>query len=151
MLCSQVAGVCEWIAPKRPPPPTAQRITSGTGACSLDMYQYLADWFTRLSIARAMKSPNMISTTGRRPVTALPNAAPASASSEIGRVEHALVAELLREAGGRLEDASGRGDVLAEEHDPLVAAHLGRERVANGGAQVGGHPAYSVAVAAGSG
>ena len=31
-----------------------------------------------------MKSPNMISTTGRRPVTALPKAAPASASSEIG-------------------------------------------------------------------
>ena len=31
-----------------------------------------------------MKSPNMISKTGRRPVTAAPNAAPARASSEIG-------------------------------------------------------------------
>ena len=31
-----------------------------------------------------MKSPNMISNTGRRPVAAAPNAAPASASSEIG-------------------------------------------------------------------
>jgi len=48
------------------------------------MYQYLAAWFTRLSIASAMKSPNMISMTGRSPVTALPKAAPASASSEIG-------------------------------------------------------------------
>ena len=48
------------------------------------MYQYFADWLTRLSIGSAMKSPNMISMTGRRPVTAAPNAAPASASSEIG-------------------------------------------------------------------
>jgi hypothetical protein len=31
-----------------------------------------------------MKSPNMISMTGRSPVTAAPNAAPAIASSEIG-------------------------------------------------------------------
>ena len=41
-------------------------------------------WFTRLSITSGRKSPNMISITGRRPHTALPNAAPASASSEIG-------------------------------------------------------------------
>ena len=72
------------MAPKRPPAPTAQRTTSGTLACSFDMYQYLADWFTSESMASGMKSPNMISITGRSPVTALPNAAPASASSEIG-------------------------------------------------------------------
>ncbi len=35
-------------------------------------------------MASGMKSPNMISITGRSPVTAAPNAAPASASSEIG-------------------------------------------------------------------
>ena len=28
-------GICEWIAPKRPPAPTADRIMSGTHACSL--------------------------------------------------------------------------------------------------------------------
>src|SRR3954470_3200066 len=48
------------------------------------MYQYFAAWLTRLSIASGRKSPNMISTTGRSPATALPNAAPAIASSEIG-------------------------------------------------------------------
>ena len=48
------------------------------------MYQYFAAWLTSESIGSAMKSPNMISKTGRSPVTAAPNAAPASASSEIG-------------------------------------------------------------------
>jgi hypothetical protein len=48
------------------------------------MYQYLADWFTTLSIARKRKSPNMISSTGRSPLIAAPKAAPAIASSEIG-------------------------------------------------------------------
>jgi hypothetical protein len=72
------------MAPKRPPAPTADRTTSGTLACSFETYQYFAAWFTRLSIGRAMKSPNMISMTGRSPVTAAPNAAPAMASSEIG-------------------------------------------------------------------
>ena len=64
--------VWEWIAPKRPPPPTAERTTSGTLPCSLEMYQNLAAWLTRLSIGSAMKSPNMISKTGRIPVTAAP-------------------------------------------------------------------------------
>jgi hypothetical protein len=36
------------------------------------MYQYFAAWLTSESIGSAMKSPNMISTTGRRPVTAAP-------------------------------------------------------------------------------
>src|SRR4051812_33434837 len=84
MPWNQATGVCEWIAPKRPPPPTIERTVSGTLARSLEMYQYFAAWLTRLSIASGRKSPNMISTTGRRPATALPNAAPASASSEIG-------------------------------------------------------------------
>src|SRR3954454_2867562 len=73
---NHAAGFWEWIAPKRPPAPTAERTTNGTDACSLLKYQYLADWLTRLSIASMRKSPNMISTTGRRPHTALPKAAP---------------------------------------------------------------------------
>ena len=84
MPWNQVPWICECIAPKRPPAPTAERTTSGTLACSFDTYQNFADWFTRLSIGSAMKSPNMISITGRSPVTAAPNAAPAIASSEIG-------------------------------------------------------------------
>ena len=60
------------MAPKRPPAPTAERTTSGTVPCSLLMYQNFAAWLTRLSIASAMKSPNMTSKTGRSPVTAAP-------------------------------------------------------------------------------
>ena len=84
MPWNQVPWICEWTAPKRPPPPTAERTTSGMLACSLEMYQYFADWLTSESIGSAMKSPNMISMIGRRPVAAAPNAALASASSEIG-------------------------------------------------------------------
>ena len=64
--------VWEWMAPKRPPAPTAERTTSGTVPCSWLMYQNFAAWLTRLSMASAMKSPNMTSNTGRRPVTAAP-------------------------------------------------------------------------------
>ena len=52
--------------------------------CSFETYQNFAAWFTSESMGSAMKSPNMISKIGRIPVTAAPNAAPASASSEIG-------------------------------------------------------------------
>ena len=69
---NQVPWFCEWIAPKRPPAPTAERTTSGTLPCSLDTYQYLAAWLTSESIGSAMKSPNMISKIGRSPVTAAP-------------------------------------------------------------------------------
>ena len=69
---NQLIGTCEWMAPKRPPPPMAERTTSGTLACSLDRYQYLAAWLTRLSMVSGRKSPNMISMTGRRPPMALP-------------------------------------------------------------------------------
>ena len=37
---NQPIGVCEWIAPKRPPAPTTESTTSGTLACSFEMYQY---------------------------------------------------------------------------------------------------------------
>src|SRR6476619_666304 len=59
-------------------------MTRGTLTCSCVRNQYFVDWFTRLSIASARKSPNMISMTGRSPVTADPNAAPARANSEMG-------------------------------------------------------------------
>jgi hypothetical protein len=69
----------------------------------------------------------MISTTGRRPATALPNAAPAIASSEIG----ALGAVLLHQAGRDGEHAAGRRDVLAEEDHGVVAGELLVERLAD--------------------
>src|SRR6185369_4746303 len=81
---NQPIGVCEWIAPKRPPAPTTDSTTSGTLACSFERYQYFVHWLTMPSITSGRKSPNMISITGRLPDTALPKAAPISASSEIG-------------------------------------------------------------------
>ena len=52
------------------------------------------------------------------------------------RVAHARRAELVEQADGRLEHAARARDVLAEEHDVFVAAHLlrhaGGDRVAIG-------------------
>ncbi len=81
---SHETGICEWIAPKRAPPPTTERITSGQLCRSPVRNQYFVAWLIRLSIDSARKSPNMISSTGRLPVTAAPKAAPVIASSEIG-------------------------------------------------------------------
>ncbi len=137
MPWNQVACVWEWIAPNRPPPPTAERTTSGTLRCSCDRYQYLADWLTSESIASPMKSPNMISMIGRSPATAAPNAAPDEGQLGDRRVEHALGAEPLLDAGGDREHAALLGgDVLAEEHDGLVALHLLDDRLADRDAEL---------------
>ena len=69
---NHVAWICEWIAPKRPPAPTTDLITIGTLMRSSVRNQYFVAWLMRLSIERARKSPNMISSTGRIPVTAAP-------------------------------------------------------------------------------
>src|SRR5262249_7132235 len=51
-----------------------------------------------------------------------------------GRVDDALGPELVKEADGRLEHASGTGDVLTDEDHPVVASHLlpdaARDRIA---------------------
>ena len=72
MPISQETGICEWMAPKRPPAPTTERITSGQPCRSPVRNQYFVDWLIRLSIESARKSPNMISSTGRSPVIAAP-------------------------------------------------------------------------------
>ena len=84
MPVSQETGICEWMAPKRPPAPTTERITRGTLCLPPVRNQYFDAWLISVSIDRARKSPNMISSTGRLPVIAAPYAAPVIASSEIG-------------------------------------------------------------------
>jgi hypothetical protein len=84
MPMSQEIGICEWIAPKRPPAPTTERMTSGALCTPPVRNQYFVAWLMRLSIDSARKSPNMISRTGRKPVIAAPYAAPVIASSEMG-------------------------------------------------------------------
>ena len=81
---NQDAGICEWMAPKRPPAPTTERIDERHAHLLLRQEPVLRHLVDELSMASVRKSPNMISITGRRPVTAEPKAAPASASSEIG-------------------------------------------------------------------
>ena len=66
---------------------------------------------------------------------AAPTATPASPSSEIGRVEDALVAELVRQAqrdGERAAEAAGDADVLADAEDARVAPHLLADGLAHG-------------------
>ena len=72
MPVSQETGICEWIAPKRPPAPTTERITRGTLCVPPVRNQYFEAWLISVSIDRARKSPNMISSTGRLPVIAAP-------------------------------------------------------------------------------
>ena len=82
-------GLCEWIAPKRPPAPTTERITTGTLTSPRVRKRYFDIWFTTLSITSRRKSPNMISTTGRRPVTAT-EGRPGEGELRDRRVEDAL-------------------------------------------------------------
>ncbi len=48
------------------------------------------------------------------------------------RVDHALFAELVLEAGGHAEDATHLAHVFAEHHDAIVGAHRDAERVVDG-------------------
>jgi hypothetical protein len=84
MPVSHDTGICEWMAPNRPPAPTTERITTGTLTSPCVRNQYFDIWLTTPSMTSVRKSPNMISITGRRPLTADPKAAPARASSEMG-------------------------------------------------------------------
>ena len=70
----------------------------------------------------------MISTTGRSPSIAAPTPAPTKPSSLIGRVAHAVRAELLEQAGGDLVGAVEDADLLAHHEDALVALELLAQR-----------------------
>ena len=66
----------------------------------------------------------MISATGRRPVTDAPSAQPTIACSEIGVSRTRRGPNRSKQPGGRLEDAAGGADVLAEHEDAIVALEL---------------------------
>ena len=66
---SQETGICEWIAPNRPPRSTRRADHDGYGAFSFETYQYFVAWLTGCPSRAGRKSANMISITGRRPVT----------------------------------------------------------------------------------
>ena len=114
------AGICEWIDPNRPPAPTTDLTTRGTGTCSPLRYQYLVDWLTRLSITSVRKSPNMISTTGRRPGDRRTERRARERELRDRRVEDALRPVLLVQPGRDGEDTTRERNVLAEEDDAVV-------------------------------
>ena len=72
-----------WAAADSPAPPVVVMV-SGIVAVPPNMYFSLAAWFTIWSIATRMKSMNIRSTIGRRPVTAAPMPSPTMACSAIG-------------------------------------------------------------------
>ena len=126
MWVSHASRLWECWAPARPPEPPWVRRTIGTESWPPDMKWALAAWLTSWSSASVMKSMNMISTTGRRPAWAAPTAIPHTAPSLIGRVAHALAAELLGQAlGGQV--GAALGDVLADHDHALVLAHRLRQ------------------------
>ena len=65
---------------------------------------------------------NWISATGRRPVSAMPNAVPTIADSASGVSNTRCGAEARLQAVGRAEDAAELADVLTHDDDPLVGA-----------------------------
>ena len=78
-----------------------------------------------------MKSPNIMSTIGRMPVMAAPTADAGVAGLGDRRVDHALGAELLHQPEQDLEGGAGLGDVLADDEQTRVAAHLLGDRFAD--------------------
>ena len=113
--------MAECCGPKLFPAPPAVRMVTGTEVCPPDMNASVAMSLTMLSAATCRNSANMISTTGRQPVTAMPVAMPDEAVLGDRRVDHA-VGELREQAVGDLEHAAGLADVLADEHDAVVGA-----------------------------
>jgi hypothetical protein len=76
--------VAECCGPKRPVAPPTERTVTGTTHWPPDMNRNFGSSLTMASAAVGRKSLNMISTTGRSPVTAMPSATPMKPFSQIG-------------------------------------------------------------------
>ncbi len=76
MCASIVSRLCECWAPALRPAPVWVRKTIGHWSAPEVMYGSFAAWLRIGSRQTPMKSMNMISTIGRRPVMAAPTAAP---------------------------------------------------------------------------
>ena len=111
-----------WAAADRPPPPAVVMV-SGTVAEPPNMYLIFAAWFTIWSMATQMKSMNIRSTIGRRPVTASPTPEADDGLLADRRVDDASLAELLLEPAEGAEHAAEGADVLAGAEHVVVFAH----------------------------
>lgn len=77
-------SACECCAAALSPAPYMVRMTTGVTALPPNMYRNLAAWLKIWSKHTPMKSMNINSATGRRPLVAAPIAAPMNADSLIG-------------------------------------------------------------------
>ena len=84
MCANHASSDCECCAADAVQMPEGSRATSGTRPWPPNMYRFFAAWLTISSMAHSAKSTTRISTTGRRPVSAMPTAAPMIVASEIG-------------------------------------------------------------------
>ena len=73
-----------------------------------------------------------MSITGRIPVIAAPTRDSGEAGFRNRRIQHALGAELLHQAGKDFEWMTGFGDVFTENEDAWIAAHFFSESFADG-------------------
>ena len=133
---NQETGTCEWIAPNRPPPPTIDRITSGTRTCSpvrIPVLRRLVDDAVHRQGQEVAEHDLDHGTEPR-----YRRAESRSCESELRdrRVEDALSTVLLVETGSHGEHAACDGDILAEEDHAVVFGQLLVQRLADGGAEV---------------
>src|SRR5258708_34229132 len=84
MLTRNLSRVWEWVGPYPLRPPMGGRTTSGQVTFLLNMWWNFDAWLTIWSKARVIKSPNMISAKGLKPLSASPFEIPVMADSEIG-------------------------------------------------------------------
>ena len=81
---NQASSDCECCAAEASQMPIGMRATSGTRPWPPNMKRFFAAWLTISSMPHRAKSTTRISTTGRRPASAMPTPAPMMAASLIG-------------------------------------------------------------------
>ena len=144
-------GICEWIAPNRPPAPTTERIDERHADLLLRQEPVLR----RLVDEAVHREREEVAEhdLDDRSQAVHRRAERGARERQLGdrRVEDALGAVLVVEARGRGEDPPGDGDVLAEEDHALVGGELLVERIADGGAEGDGAASSSVQRARASG
>ena len=103
--------------------PIGMRATRGTRPWPPNMKRFLAAWLTISSMPHSAKSTTRISTTGRRPASAMPTPAPRIAASLIGVSITRCVAEARLQSLVLAEDAAA-AHVFADHHHVGVGLHF---------------------------
>ena len=130
------AGICEWIAPKRPPAPTTERITTGHAHLAAGQEPVLRHLVDDAVHDERQEVAEHDLDDGPQAVDGGAERGPGERELRDRRVEDALGAVLLVQARRHREHAAGDGDVLAEEDHPVVGGERLVERLAERAAEV---------------